>query len=183
MVAPYASASPPYKAPPGPGTEFEVCARGGGLPAAAAPPLDRLQRLQKFNEKRNSVHRTRQGCAEQTDGIEEFQQLLEEANGKRRVFTRQDDRGQGREELLALKEANEKRGRHWDIRQGDFGPQDDDDDDDDDDARRVFPFVQHYRTKYFACAKLLIPLDPLTGDPFDEERTNKFFAWHAKLKK
>ena len=180
-MAQNASASPPFKAPPGPGTEFEVRARGSGLPAAAAPPLDRLQRLQKFNEKRNSVHRTRQGCAEQTDGIEEFQQLLEEANGKRVGDQRRDDRRQGWEEqtdgieefqkLLELEEANGKQGRHRDIRQGNFGPSDDDDE------RRVFPFVRHYTTKYFACAKFLIPIDPLTGEPFDDERTIKFFAW------
>ena len=98
---------------------------------------------------------------------------MKEANGKRIVFTRQDDRGQGREELLAFKEANEK--------QGDSGPQNDDDDHDDE--RFVFPFVKFYRTQYFACAKFLIPLDPRTGEPLDEHRTNKFWAWREKPKK
>ena len=102
----------------------------------------------------------------QTDGIAE-------ANGTWIVFTPETDEIEEFQKRLALNEANEKRGRHWDIRQGDFGPQDDDDE-------SLFPFVEHYRTNW---QSFLIPLDPFTGDPFDEERTNKFFAWRENPKK
>ena len=143
---------------------------------------------------RNCVHGTRQGWAEQTDGKEEVHKRLEQTDGIEEVHKRleqtdgigrleQNDRRQGREEQTdgieefqkLLEEENRKRGRHQDIRQGYFGPSDDE--------RHVFPFVHQYTNKLWGPAKFVIPIDPVTKEPFDYEHTSKFFAWKAKLKK
>ena len=177
------SATPPFKAPPGPGTEFEVRARGSGPPVAAtASDSDSYtSRLNKFNEMRNATHATRWKRSK-TDGMEEQTEGMEEGH-KRRDEQRQDDRRQrweeqtdGIEEFQKLvEEENRKKGRHRDIRQGDFGPSDDE--------RYVFPFVQLYKERMWGPTTLMIPIDPKTNTHFDDERAANFAAWQAKLKK
>ena len=109
----------------------------------------RLKEWRKGHKRRDEQRQEdrRQRWEEQTDGIEEFQKLLEEEN--------------------------RKQGRHQDIRRGDFGPSDDE--------RHVFPFVHLYTEKLWGPTRFLIPVDPKTKTPFDDERTRNFFAWKAKV--
>ena len=105
-------------------------------------------------------------------GSQQSQQSQHDGRGSRKEEDNRASLSSIEEFQSSLEGQRRARGRHHDIRQGNFGPSDDE--------RYVFRFVKRYTNVRMWGVVRLVPIDPVMGQPFDEERTIQYFAWQRR---